>query len=87
MKHKKEILERIRLSYLTDKENTMNIVNKMINNHGVFPVKENKLKEQIDKLGKIEHSIEMVSFFINQLSQDETDGNSTQGGHADPTNS
>jgi len=84
MKNKIEILERLRLSYLTDKDNTMNVVNTMINNHGVFPVTEEKLKEQIDKLAITEISIDQVSFFITQLSQDNKDGNSTQGDHDDP---
>jgi|TARA_R110000851_G_scaffold85152_3_gene185326 hypothetical protein len=86
MNNKIEMLERLRLSYMTDKNNTMNVVNTMINNHSVFPVTEEKLKEQIDKLAVIEISIEQVSYFIDQLSQDNKDGNSTQGDHDDPTN-
>lgn len=82
-----EILERLRLSYLTDKENTMNTVNKMINNHSVFPVDEKELKEKIDKLAIIEMSLEQVNYFIAQLSQKKNDGNSTERGHADPVNS
>lgn len=80
---KQEIFKRLHLSYLTDRENTMNVVNNMINNHGVFPVTEKQLKEQIDKLAIIENSIDQVSFFIAQLSQDNKDGNSTQGDHVD----
>jgi len=84
MLKKKEIFERLKISYIIDRENIMNHMNKMINNHDVFLIDESKLKEQIDKLGVIEQSIEQVSYFINQLSQDIENGNSFKGSTDNP---